>query len=494
MDYLDHGKEVRERLVLLVGYVVIAASIAIATLVLVYQAYGFGIGKNGSVIQNGLIFFSSHPNPAKIYLNGALQSQTTDSRLILQSGIYKAELTRDGYRDWRRTIVVDGGGVLHYDYPFLFPVKLTSQTIATYTTAPGLATQSPDRRWLLVTKPGNDSQFDLYDLKNPAKPTLSTFTLPANLVTKATSSESWQLVGWADDNQHVLLEHSYDGKLEYILVDRATPSDSVNLSNLFPNAADIELSNDKYNNYYLFDPTSGELKTTSLSDPSQTTTVLQHVLAFKSYGNSTVLYVTSSKAPAGKVWVKLLIGGNTYKIRTLPAGGSDYLVNLTTYSGTLYVAVGSNNDNKVYIYQDPVGQIATFPTLLPVPLWVLDVDQPNYLNFSDNAQFIMTENGDSYGVYDLQNDLGYLYTDKNEPLDAPQLHATWMDGDRLSYVSDSKLIVQDYDNKNMQTLVSASPLYLPFFSTNYDYLFTLTLNSAGQYELNQTALLTKADL
>jgi hypothetical protein len=496
MDYLDPNKELRQRIILLLGYVLIAAAIVIATIILVYQSYGFKLNNKGTLIQTGLLFFSSEPNPGNIYINGTLNSSTTNTRLFLASGIDNIKITRTGYRDWTRTITVDGGAVEHFDYPFLFPNKLTTTKVDAFASAPGLVTQSPDRHWLLVEKPGSSTDFDLYNIKNPAKPTSTSLSLPSGLVSKATSSESWKLVAWADDNQHVLLQHVYDNKTEYILVDRSDPAQSVNLTTTYNVGSDtVELSNDKYNQYFILNPTTGDLTTASLGNTTQTPLV-QHVLAFKTYGTSTVLYITNDGAPTGKVLVKMLQDGSTYTLRSLPVS-TNYLVDLTTYSGTLYVAVGSDTANKVYIYQNPVAQLGDDSTGdIAVPLWVLNVNQANFLSFSDSAQFIMAENGNNYAVYDIENNMGYKYTDTSKPLDNPQASSTWMDGDRLIYVSGGKLIAQDYDNNNMQTLVDTSPNYVPAFSADYHYLFTLapSTTTPGQYDLDRTPLLIPADL
>jgi hypothetical protein len=146
MDYLDTKKELRQHIMIYVGYVLIAVAITISTLVLVYQAYGFNLGKNGTVIQNGLVFFSSQPNPASIYINGTLRPETTNARIILQSGIYQVKLTLSGYRDWKRTLTINGGSVEHFDYPVLFPVKLTSQKVQDYSSAPGLMEMVVNRK------------------------------------------------------------------------------------------------------------------------------------------------------------------------------------------------------------------------------------------------------------------------------------------------------------------------------------------------------------
>jgi hypothetical protein len=495
MDFLDTKKDFRERVILLIGYVLIAIAITIATLILVYQAFGFKLGHNGSVVQDGLIFLSSEPSPANIYIDGKIQPQITDSRLFLADGVYSVRLNRSGYRTWKRTIAVDGGSVEHYDYPFLVPNKLVSKKIYSYSGAPDLITQSPDQRWLLVEEPGSLTNFDLYDLKNSAKPVETSLALPAAILSKPTTSakESLQLVSWSDDNQHVLLEHLYDGKSEYILLDRADPSQSVNLNTtLGVSPTQLTLDNDKYDQYYSYNAATQELNMYSLKS-SVVTSIQDHVLAYKSYGNNTLLYTTYDNAPKNMATVRLKQGDNNYTIRNIPAS-SNYLLNLTTYNGVLYVAAGSSSDSNVYIYQDPASEIAINPELPPVPLWDIHVPNPNYLSFSNNAQFIVAENGVHYGVYDFQNQVGYTYSDEQLPVDSPQPHVSWMDGDRLTYVSNGKLMIQDYDNSNQQQLIGAFSSYLPVFSADYKYVYTISPGQSGQVYLNQTALETPADL
>jgi WD40 repeat protein len=169
------------------------------------------------------------------------------------------------------------------------------------------------------------------------------------------------------------------------------------------------------------------------------------------------------------------------------------LVDLTEYSGVLYVAAGASSNGQIYIYNDPIGQYNTQQGAI-VPSQVLNVPQANYLSFSDNAQFIVAENGTDFGVYDIENSKAYSYV-TNLPLDMPQQHATWMDGDRLLYASGSKLIVFDYDDTNQQTLMPSSGSYIPAFDANYHYAFTVAVSPKnGKYDLDQTPLLTPADI
>lgn len=492
MDFLDPAKQARHRIILWVGYVLISVAIVIGALILLYQAYGFGIGKNGTVIQNGLVFFSSQPNPAKIYLNGKLNPAQTNARLSLSAGIYHTKLTRAGYQPWQRTIEVEGGDVQHFDYPFFVPQKLTSKKIQSYNPAPGLATQSLDRRWLLVEKPGSVSDFTVYDLKNQAKAPID-ISLPANVMSKAAGSQSLQLEEWASDNKHVVLQHDYDGKIEFVLIDRTDPSKSENLNDaLSVNPTKLTLINKKYDQYYLFNAPSAVLQKATLAAPAPVT-VLEHTLAYQSYSDDTFLYATDAAAPAGKVAVRLKIGDQTYPVRTFPAG-TNYLVDLTKYSGTLYLAVGATSQDKVYIYKDPVGQLRALPKQAIVPSQVLHVPAPNYVSFSNNAQFIMAEDNNQFGVYDIENEKGYNYT-LPQTVQPPMLHAGWMDGNRMMYVSQGQALIFDYDGTNVQPLVAASADYLPAFSPDFKFLYTFAPAAAppGQMNFNQTSMLAPAD-
>ncbi|HVV66541.1 MAG TPA: PEGA domain-containing protein [Candidatus Saccharimonadales bacterium] len=491
MEFLDPAKETRHRIIMWIGYVLIAVGIVIATFILLYEAYGFGINKNGNVIQNGLVFFSSQPNPANIYLNGKLNKASTNARVVLPAGIYRTQLERSGYHTWQRTIEVEGGDVQHFDYPFLIPNKLTQKTIKAYAGYPGLMTQSPDRRWLLVETPGSSTSFSVYDLKNPTKAP-ETLDLPASAVTKAQGSESFVLEEWADDDKHVVLQHNYDGKSEFILVDRTNAANTQNLNAVLSSSpTKLTLDNKKYDQYYMYDSKTAVLQSATLSAPTPKT-LLEHVLAYQSYSDDTLLYATDNGDATSKVYIKLKIGSQTYPVRDFPSGASP-LLDLTEYSGTLYVAAGATGQDKVYIYKDPVGQLHKLPGHALVPDQVLHVPLPNYVSFSDNAQFIVAENGTQFGVYDIENKKGYNYA-MSQPIDPPQAHATWMDGDRMTYVSNGKLIIFDYDGTNEETLLNALSPYLPAFAPDFKFVYTLSpAKTAAQADLDQTSLLAPAD-
>jgi len=100
----------------------------------------------------------------------------------------------------------------------------------------------------------------------------------------------------------------------------------------------------------------------------------------------------------------------------------------------------------------------------------------------------VAEHGAQFGVYDLENKTVYNYT-LTSALDAPQTHAIWMDGSRLSLVSAGKLMVFDFDSTNQQTLLPASANYPAFFSPDYKSFYDFSSSPTEPAVLEQSSLL-----
>ena len=491
MDFLDPKKQRQNTIVLYAGYLLIGIAIIISTIVLLYQANGYEVDNKGKLVQNGLVFFSSQPNPATIYLNDKKQSQQTNSRVSIPAGQYSVRLARAGYHDWQHTLSVQGGDVQHFDYPFLVPKTLAPKAYGTaYASVPALVSQSRDKRWLMVQPNSAEASFDIYDLKNPTDPAVNV-TIPAEIVATSNGAATWKVVAWADDNQHVLLSRNDASGTAYIMLNRAEVAQSKNLTTLFnlSSGSVLTLNNNKFDQYYLHVPATGELSAVSLSTPTPAV-VIKNVQAFKTYDNSTVLYATTTGAPAGKVAINMFSGGQTFFLRYLSAG-STYLLDMAGYGGTPYVVLGSAADNSVYIYKNPEKQLRG-GSKNAVAMRAIRLTNPQYLAFSPTAQYILVQSGQSVAVYDIFQQRLSNYKE-SAPVDAPQTHATWMDGHRLVFVSGGTLLLHDFDQTNLQTLMAAAPDFAPAFSPDYHYVYTLAPATGGM-QLLQTPLLTPADL
>lgn len=497
MDFLDPQKERLNRIVLFLSYGLVSVAIGIASIILLYQTNGYCVDGKGAVDRCGLVFLSSQPNGATITINGKIQNAQTNTKLNLRSGLYQMTLGLDGYRDWRHNVSVLGGDVQRFDYPLLFPKVLRPETVASTTAAMTFATQSPDRRWLLIGEDTLPVTLRLFDIKSPTKPIASMVSLPAGLITAGDGAQDWKVAEWSSDNRHLVLLHGYTtagvAGHEYILVDRQTPEASRSLTRDLALAASDQLSlyNKKYDQYYLYNSEAKTLRTAGLSGSSPSVRQIEHVIAYKTYADDTVLYVTdtpfNSKATTGFVGVVLQQGNQTRVLRQMQPGASAYLLDIAQYSGDWYVVLGADKEKGVYIYKNPLGQQLTTANALPVPIRSLRIPGASYVAFSANTQYILAENGQTLAVYDIEYDNMFRYA-LPAPLDPPQQHVSWMDGNRLAFVSDGKVNVCDFDGLNLQVLQPSSPAQGPFFSPDFKVSYAVVTQSSRASSLTKTPL------
>lgn len=493
MDFLDPRKKRNHKIRLMVGYFLMTIVIGLATVILVYGAYGYGINtKTGQIIQNGLLFVDSKPGGAEIVLNGQRQSGNTAARLVLAAGNYRLTINKEGYRSWHRDFVLEEHTIGRYVYPFLFPQKPYSVALKNYPTLPTLITQSPDRRWLLIQSPESTQGnlvFDQIDTSKLAEPA-EVLTLPRSIITPADNSD-YKAVEWSTNNNHLLLEHTYPGGSEYIVFNRDKPEASFNINKLFKaDPTRVVLKNKKIDQLYLYKSDGGILQIADTGRGTLEPPILKNVLEFKPYGNEIIHYITSVGAPSGKVVARIWDNAKSYPLYTFKAGQT-YLVDTAQFQGHWYYAAGSNTSERINVFKDPIDNIKNPQVAKAVPMFALTQAGATKLSFSDNARFIGIQSAQNFAVYDLETDNSYRYQ-VAAPLSS---ELVWMDGHRWIGNTANQVFINDYDNKNEQ--IVAPTLYNKgaFFSRDYNQMITLTsINGTTGIALTRVDLRAGTDL
>ncbi len=456
----------------MIGYALMAIVIILATIILVYGAYGYSLNtKTGDVVQNGLLFLDSKPGGAKISLNDKDINATTGSRLILPAGNYSVILKRDGYRPWTRSIPLEEHNIARFVYPLLFPEKMVQKSLKSYESTPSLVTQSPDSHWILVQSSNQASgsvTFDQYDTGDIAAP-IKQLIIPTGVMTPSSASDNiLTMVEWSTDNNHVILKHSFGGSSEFIIFNRSEPSSSININSLFNiNPTEVALRDKKISQLYLFDSAGGSIRIGDTDSGQLAEPFLRGVLSFKPYASNLILYATNKSSTLGKTNINIWNGGKIYKLTELTSG-SVLTLDTAEFQGHFYYLTASDSDDHTYIYKDPLSTLANPAIGKAVPLLVFRISGVNKGGFSTNSRFLDVEADQKFGVYDMETKTRYQYSIA-KPLAAP---LRWMDGHRLIGESDSKVFVMDYDSSNQQILV---PTLLPegaYFSRNFNQLFT----------------------
>ncbi len=489
MDFLDPKKRKSHQIRLYIGYGLMGILISFISVLLLFQAYGYSFNvRTGNITQNGLLFASTNPINASMYVNGELKG-VTDQRLILKEGIYEVSMQSEGYHNWEKSFVLEGGEIKRFQYPFLFPAEIVSNDVALFAEKPSFATQSPDRRWLVIQRPGATTTFEIYDLNSEIINPVS-FEIPATLLTDSADQQQLKLVEWADDNQYFVINRTFSGGAEDLLINVKEPTLSKNLSKLIPDSyTNLRLRDKRFDSYYLHNKDIKILQQFDLGDTSAST-VLTNVVEYMSHGDDELLYVTDENNGDNLVTVSMIFDGDKYTIRQLPKS-SRYLLNLASYEGKWYVVAGSTAEEKVYVYRDPIKFLQRDSKARIIPATTLRTKNASSVTFSKNARFIMAQSGSDIAIYDAEESVNNLYNTEIQPDEGADY--SWMDGHRITTTSNGVVQVFDFDGTNKRSLGKSHASFPAFFNTGYSAVFTVAPSEAvsGRTALEQTELTVK---
>ena len=485
MEFLDPVAERRSRVMLFIGYGLIAIAITIASLILWYWSYGFTLSRDGEVKQNGLVFVSSTPQGATITLNGETSTERTNGRLSLESGSYDMKVSLEGYRDWTHSFSVEGSDVQRFDYLKLIPTQLKSSVIAPLATEPSFVSQSPNKRWLVAKDATITGLFQVYDLRNPKKPNVIQLTLPETIVSASETTTSWKVVEWSNDNRHLLLSHTFvteaTERKEYILFDRTSAELGRNLTTQLQFAPEesLQLYDKQFDQLYVHNAANNTLRTLSVSG-AEIIPPTEKVIAFKTYGRDTLLYVTETAAADGALQRSAILktGNQQITLRqfALPTDNTNYLLDVARYDNDWYVVTGETTGKGVYVYKNPFEQ-KLLVDVLPKPWRYLRRDSPTKVSFSNNARFLLVQSNQKVTVCDIEEVAIRSYA-IDQPLDiASELR--WVDSFHLAYVSGGKVQLMDYDKHNHQVLTDSNPRFTPYFAPDSRFMLTITAGNNG---------------
>lgn len=488
MDFLDPNKKRANTIKLYTGYILMAIAIAMGALVLLFAIFGYGFNE-GKVVQNGLVFFSSQPESVDVYIEGLTKdfkdNDKTNTKFTLNEGRYKATLIKDKYRSWQREFSLAGGSVLRMLYPFLFPENLDTTSKESYSSQPGIVTSTPDRQFIVIQSPDNFLKFDIFQANNPEEPK-TTIEMPASILSATTGTQSLKVIEWANDNKNVLLQHKFDEGVEYVLFNIDSPSESYNVNQkINQNPYSIQLQDKKIDRMFIQTAPNGLLELIDMKSNAITPLVVSS-LAFKSYGDDMLVYVTPNETDSSLVSLRVKNNEDDYELKSLPASPTaEYLVDVARFDDSWYITAASSEDDEVYIYKDPLEVLKNSDANKSIFARTMRLDNPTNLSFSANTRFIAAQSGKNFAVYDADEDRQFRY-EIQENIDTSR-PARWMDGHRIITSVDGNVFVFDFDGINSQTLMPIVPTTNTLFDRDYTVFYSVAKNESG-FTLTQTPM------
>ena len=494
MDFLDPDFKRRRNQRLMLGYVLTATMIFLIAGILVYAAYGFNLDrKTGEVVHNGLLYVDSAPDKAKVELKGVgsdikLDAQT-NTKVTVPDGEYNIKISKNGYRDWNRKMDILGGTVYRVTYPLLIMSDLKQNKIADFgVTKPAFTTSSPDRRWIVKADNTLPLVINVFDLKSVDKsqkvPKNTQLTLP-NIIKPADGTEVFEVVEWSTDNKNFLVKHNYGSGVEFLVINREQPLESVNLNDLSGlKPTNVSLDDKDAEKWYFY--SDKDLTLTQVNNKKETSLIKERVTTYTSHGSDTLVYAQKISDTEQKVYLRKdnqerLIG--SYKPGRIG-------LKITEFDGDWFLAVSSGGDGKTYIYKNPqkvIRSVANSTGVNPINA-IGFADSLANPTFSANSRFILVNNDKKFGVFDAEKVEIYTYN-IDDTINLQNFKPKWMDGHRIMYLTSHNMIkIVDFDNNNKQTLVKSDDVDHVFFDRDYTVMYTVLSSPATESSLASNIL------
>lgn len=452
----------------------LSVTVIVALLMLVVLGYQFN-EKDGKIEQGGLLQFQTTPSGAKVTVDGRELSSTTTTKTTVDSGVHTVLYNKDGYRQWQKTIKITPGQIGWLSYARLIPNTVKTESVHDFNSVAD-AVASSSRKYILVHEKTDTPEYSLVDLRSDI-PKYTPIVLPATSYTVPSpdKTQSFTVDSWSVNDDYVLIKHTYDDtKIEWIVLDRNKPEQSINITTTYAiDASSIQFSDSK--GRLLFVQVGDVVRRLNLDEQTLSRPLATKVASFEVYDDKTITYTTlpeNGKRSIGYAAVDIAM---PVTIEEYPDDGKVLLTSLASYFGDKYLSV--LNGNSLIIKKGSLPTLTSKADLkvfgrVTVPLGV------TRLQTSNSGRFTFMTYPDGYGTYDLE----FKKFDRTLWAQVPvkALSAINMLDDFMLWSTyGGELWTYEFDGANRQNIMPVIEGLGVTLSTNNKYIYGFNLSEKG---------------
>lgn len=470
-----------------ITYTLMTTAVVVLVAFLVMTMLGYRFNRNdGSLVQGGLVQFVSQPSGADVIVNGKDIGSNTTTKMTLEPGEHDVLIQRKNYRDWTKRIDVRAGMVTWLNYARLIPRDLKVETVREFEQLDE-ALSSPDDKWFALLPDNSQPELIFADLQRD-EPQFRSLNLPSEAFTapKDDAASRFRLSKWTPNGRFLLVEHSYEGKREWIVVDREDASRTRNITTLLSiDATQVEFANNSGRLFYVLE--EGNVRRVNLNEATLSRPLINNVKSFNVSLERDELLTYETLPKEG-----------VRELGYYNDGGSDGPVVLKSVevpaSVTLGVAIEKYYDDT-YIALAVGDRVEVMRGDLPKSNQSSPLKLVETLELSGNARdlmikgggrFIYARSGAEFVAYDLEQKAQYT-TRLSAEKPNPQLE--WLDEYILWSDFDGELQFYDFDGGNHQKIVPVASGYDVTLARNGRYVYSIGQTDDGKRTLQQVRLI-----
>lgn len=445
------------RAIEILTYLIGATVIVLGTVLLV--AYGNGYSydlRTGRLVYRGLVLLDSKPGNAVITVNGKVIKNKTPFRQSYERGSYSFTLSREGYREWRKTLEVVPSRVSLAQYVILIPQKIPVDTIAEFPRIQNFLASQDRRRIAFVVPTGPDAGVWAMEGQNRDRTKLYGLK-PA---TPDQPAETAEILSWSEDSSRLLIKTISAGRNIFQVVSNDPGEPVINLTDTFRQEfGALAFSRTNWRELIWNSPEG--LRRVDLA--AQTiSAVLTPKAANFVYAEDRIIYIDTSQ-PTASLWSVDRGGRKQQLVAALPPSGS-YGLDYSTYINVPQVIVSSPDSQVTTLYSDVFGQMTSRTVKAPA-------GRPD---FNGDGRFAVIHAETSLATYDLEYDRVYIFPEINSRVTG----LSWFDNYHLQFTRGGQVVLAEFDG-NYANVITRGDGQAPFNSPDNKTIYATSANSTG---------------
>src|SRR5690606_1030620 len=143
-----------------------------------------------------------------------------------------------------------------------------------------------------------------------------------------------------------------------------------------------------------------------------------------------ILFVTEEDTEAGKAELRILEGDEVHTLKSV-ARADHYVLDVARYDDRRLYEAGATAENLAVVYENTLAALKARPRASPMVVTIMRLNNPRFVSFSANTQYIGLQSGNKLLTLDLEDRNQYrIELDHDIPLEQ---QLKWMDGHRFVY-------------------------------------------------------------
>lgn len=486
-----HPRSSKKRRIIMrvMTYTAMTLSVLAIAAVFIFFIQGYRLDTNGQIEQGALVQFNSTPSGSTVKIDGATLGSTTATKSNVLAGTHTFVMQHKGYEQWQKTLDIKAGTLTWLDYARLVPINRTPQSVATYPTLyDSLGTT--DGKTMIIQQAAADPTFQIVDLTSD-KINTTTITIPTTVYSDAATpgtTHTFTIKQWDSGGRYVLVQHTYGGKKEWIVMDTQNMANTKNITTLLAlDISQIVFSGTSGNILYALN--GADIRRLDLSAGTISRVLVTGVSNFSLYETDLITYNGIDPSDPTKSVVGFYREGDndSHVLRTETTVPTTSMVIATTrYFNKDYIAIAHGKTVDITAGSYPSSDSKDNSSLVPFASFSF-VTNVDHLSFSPDGDYLLVQSGATLTSYDIEHKIINQYAVNAGPKTtvAP---LQWLDAAHTWSDYDGNLIMRDFDGANTIMINHVMTGQGIALTQNEKYLYSLNKTNTG-YDLQRVLMI-----